>query len=326
MIVIKTLVRAFCILGLSAIGGCKQKGDSSVKGQQADSLEITSVHTLDSIPSGSGILMLPGDSMLIVGDDATAVFLANVSTNKYREIPILNYGHKIYRENKDNKHDFESATWAGWKGRRYLLAFGSGSDKAGRDSLLFMDINVPAERKIISLRSFYRSLRMQTKTDSLAWNIEGSAVVGDTLVLMNRGNNVIITMNVNDFLDYLFNGADVPLVQHFKVELPALENKEARLSGVSALAGSDILFCASVEDTPDWTKDGPVLGSYIGIYSLKDRKPGSFHLLKDKDGKLLKEKIESVDVINAGAESLRIVAIGDNDDGSSKVFKIVMQR
>jgi hypothetical protein len=82
-----------------------------------------------------------------------------------------------------------------------------------------------------------------------------------------------------------------------------------------------------VEDTPDWTKDGPVLGSYFAVYSLKNDKITSTYLLHDEEGKALIEKIESVDVLQTNSNGdFTFLALGDNDNGSSDLFRIILRR
>jgi len=232
-----------------------------------------------------------------------------------------------YREPKPVKHDFESATLINWNDKEYLLAFGSGSNLTTRDSLLLFNIADNKDQRILSLRNFYLQLLKLTSIDSLQWNIEGTTVIGDDLILLNRGTNLMIQLKLNDFLTYIFNsGSSFPKIIFHQVKLPAIDNKEARLSGACTLNDSLLLICASVEDTPDWTKDGPVLGSYLGIYSVKETKLLKSFLLKNKQGLVLKEKIESLDVLEqTDKNKIRLIAIGDNDNGSSKLFNMKMR-
>ncbi len=326
-IFLKFINSVAAMLLLAGWVGCRDKDNATmVASVHLDSLHIDSTYVLDSVPSGSGIVRWRDDSLLLVGDDANSIFALSSVSRLYREIPLWPAADS-YRESKENKHDFESATWAKWDGRDYLLAFGSGSNKRGRDSLLVIDPTTPTEKRIISLRQFYRQLRARVGLDSLAWNIEGSAVVQDTLILMNRADNMILTMPLEGFMKHMLEGnAGFPEVKYARVNLPSLEGHEARLSGACALKGGALLFCASVEDTPDWTQDGPVLGSFIGVYSLKERRVVSVHGVRDKSGVMVNEKIESVEVVSLSDPIMRIVAVGDNDDGSSRLFFVSVAR
>src|SRR4029078_3122865 len=88
------------------------------------------------------------------------------------------------------------------------------------------------DQQIVPLRDFYSKLRIITRTDGTEWNIEGSAVITDSLYLLNRGNNLIIIIRVSSFLEYLFqSGVEFPAIRYYRLALPRIQNKEARLSG-----------------------------------------------------------------------------------------------
>jgi len=78
-----------------------------------------------------------------------------------------------------------------------------------------------------------------------------------------------------------------------------------------------------VEDTPDWTKDGPVLGSFIGSYNLNSKTVDACYLLQEPTGEPMKEKIESLDILHGQkSEAISIVAVSDDDNGYSKLFQL----
>ena len=305
------------ILFLNAVG-CSEK-------IKEIPLSIENYKVLDSIPSGSGIVV-KNDTAYIVGDDATGVYQLNLKNLSQLKIPISGLTYDQYREPKPVKHDFESATFINWNGKQYLLAIGSGSNLNTRDSLLLFNISENKDQRIVSLHNFYVELLHLTSTDSTQWNVEGATVIVDDLILLNRGNNLIIRLDLKDFLNYLFYpDSSFPKLSFNQIKLPTIDDKEARLSGACTLNDSQILFCASVEDTPDWTKDGPVLGSYIGIYSVKENQLIRSYLLKNKQGQVLKEKIESLDILEGPDKNIiSLIAIGDNDNGSSKIFNLKM--
>jgi hypothetical protein len=290
-------------------------------------MKITRETVLDSVPSGSG-LVLRGDTAHIVGDDATGVYLVNVKDTRHSKIPIAKLNHRIYREPKNTKHDFEAATFVSWKGIDYMLAFGSGSDNPARDSLLLMNLSDPGDNKIISIERFYKKLQEQTGTPAKQWNIEGATVVDTSLVLFNRGNNMIIRMPTSDFMSYVLNdGLGFPVIEFTKISLPHIGSHEARLSGASTLNNEFIVFSASVEDTPDWTEDGPILGSIIGVYSLKEKKVIRSSVLKNARGVVLKEKIESLDAVGKQPGGpIKLIAISDNDNGTSTLWEIELKK
>jgi len=277
---------------------------------------------LDSIPSASGIVT-DGDSAWVVGDDATGVYRLNLTSYEHRKIPLEGFAAQQYRLPKPVKHDFECANLVSWNNKQYLVAFGSGSMAPFRDSVLLFNTADTSDQQIISIEPFYKTLQQLTSADSTQWNIEGSTMAGDSLLLCNRGNNTIISFKADSFMHYLlFAGAPVPAIDFHRATLPQIEGKEARLSGICTLNDNLLLFSASVEDTPNWVKDGPILGSFIGIYSLKQKKVLASHLLRNKQGAIAKEKVESIDIVSKQAGTVTCIAVADNDNGTSRLFRL----
>ena len=278
---------------------------------------------LDSIPSASGMVIK--DTMAyIVCDDATGIYQLNLRNYKQYKIPIHGLPDTQYRVPKSIKQDFESGTLMDWNGRQYLLAFGSGSTRIARDSLFFMNMTDFEDQKIVSLQRFYKKLREITNTDTTQWNIEGAAVVAPYLFLCNRGNNMIMKIRTNDFVNYLSDTTkEFPSVDYHRVQLPSIDGKQARLSAAWALNSVDLLLTASVEDTPDWVSDGPILGSFICLYSTKDKVVVASYLLHDKNRQPLIEKLETLEVLNDHPGSdLELLTLSDNDAGASKLFRV----
>jgi hypothetical protein len=285
-------------------------------------LIIEEERLLDTIPSASG-LVIDGDSAWIVGDDATNIYRLNLTNYEQHAIPLHGFDSQQYRLPKPIKHDFECASLIERNHKQYLLAFGSGSLAPYRDSALLMNTADTSHQQIVSVQAFYAALQQLTNTDSTQWNIEACTVAGDSLLLCNRGNNLIISCHADSLMHYLlFAGAAIPDIIFHRANLPQIEGKEARLSGISTLDEDHLLFCASVEDTPDWVKDGPILGSFVGVYSLKEKKVLTSHLLKDKQGLTAKEKLESIDIVNKQGGTITCIAVADNDNGTSRLFRI----
>jgi hypothetical protein len=286
-------------------------------------LVIDDAKQLDSIPSGSG-LVIRNDSAYIIGDDATGLYQLNLDDLKFRKIPLPGFSLTEYRKAKDNKHDFESLAILDL-GNDYLAAFGSGSKRWTRDSILLVNTDNLNDTKILSVHGFYKALQAVTQTDSLQWNIEGATVAGDHMYLCNRGNNMLIQFQLKDLA--LFQpGSPLPEIKTYRVKLPAIENRVARLSGICTIDENHLLLTASVEDTDNWINDGPVMGSYLAVYSLRSNKIISSFLLEDAAGKPLIEKLESVDIREKkpGGE-LKLIAIADNDNGSTRIFRLTLQ-
>ena len=278
---------------------------------------------LEDVPSGSGIV-IKKEIAYIFSDDGTGVYQLNLLNQQHNKIAILGMAYDVYREEKAVKHDFESATLVNWDGKEYLLALGSGSKENARDSMLMLNTLDFKDNRIVSLHNIYKQLRQLTNTGTEHWNIEGATTIEDELVLLNRGNNLLIRINKNDLLSYISDSSTpFPEIKYHRVKLPSIGDHEARLSGACTLDSSHILFSASVEDTPDWISDGPVLGSFIGVYSLQSGKVIASHLLQDGRGNVQKEKLEAVDILRKEANGdIILLALSDNDNGTSKLFQL----
>jgi hypothetical protein len=308
----------FSFFLLLSLIGCRQT--------PGNNLIIEFERTFDSIPSASGIV-IKNTSAYIVCDDGTGIYHINLKDFSQNKILIAGLPFNKYREDKSVKHDFESASLIQWQDKEYLAALGSGSGSNARDSMLLISTADYADQKIYPLDKFYKQLQLVTSTGSTQWNIEGITIVNDSIVILNRGNNLLITCGLNSFFSFLMNRQDsFPQVKVHKIQLPFIEQHEARFSGICTIDKGHLLFCASVEDTPDWTKDGPVLGSYFGIYSLKENKVIATYLLRDKQNQIVREKIESVDMLQNGPDDLIFLAAGDNDNGTSKLFQMKLHK
>lgn len=278
---------------------------------------------LDSIPSGSGIALWK-DSLYIISDDAPFVYQLSLKDHSYSQFALQGYSDVSYRIPKPVKPDFEAVSIGAIDGREFLFAFGSGSKSPTRDSLLILDLQDLNRQRIINLTSFYISLQQQTGTPAEQWNIEGSAITKDTLLLFNRGNNLVVEMPWLEFVRFINAGGPFPSLDHYVLKLPEYERHLARVSGACESGNEgDILFCASIEDTPNWYTDGPVIGSYVGIYNRRSRTVRTVELLKNAAGTPLKEKIESIELLGTDAEgSVRVIVAADDDKGTTKLLRI----
>lgn len=287
------------------------------------SLQIESVQYLKDVPSGSGIA-LHHDSLLIVGDDATNVFLLNTTDYGFTKIPLQHFDANTAREKKKVKHDFETASILRWNGAAYLTAFGSGSVQVYRDSLLLLNLANKNEQRLVSVGKLYKHLMQATSTDSLAWNIEASVTTGDSTYIFNRGNNMLIAFSTQNLLQYLLHsGEGFPASTARRFSLPQYNGKQARISGACSVDNNLLLLSASIEDAPDWFHDGPILGSFVGLYSLKENRLMASGMLRDANGKVIAEKLESIELIGKSKTGrMKMLAIADNDDGSSKLYHL----
>lgn len=292
----------------------------------AASLLIEKISTTSQIPSGSGITV-SADSAYLVGDDATFIFKMDLSSGEGRKILIDN-GNVTGRIPKPVKHDLESCILAAIEEREYLITFGSGGLSPYRDSLVA--IPIADEKRIIkiSLQVLYDSIASHLGLTRPEINIEGAALMGSRLVLLNRGRNFLVVLPWNEISNYIQSEGRnaLPSFSIIPIQLPVVENFPVGFSGACTLPGNRILFTASLEKTSDYISDGEVLAGYVGILEITgDTKAELVRLdtLKNAHGKILPIKIESIDLQdNCEGYPLRAIAVADNDDGKTLIMNI----
>lgn len=292
-------------------------------GSPQTSAEVEKEQLLDSIPSASG-MVLQGDTVLLISDDAPFIYYLSLGDFRFTRTPVDELPDTVYRIPKEIKPDFEASVSGKMVGGEYLFSFGSGSQSPERDTLLVVDRANRTEQQKFSLTALYRRLQEATGTPAVQWNLEGAALAGDTLYLFNRGSNGIIALPWKDFTSFATGGGlQFPPLAYDTLNLPALQGKKARFSGACTLDEEHLLFSASVEDTPDWITDGPVLGSYIGVWNYRQKKLVATHLLRDGSGHTYREKVESVEVLKKEPNGdLLLAGVIDNDNGTSKLVHI----
>ena len=276
---------------------------------------------LTGLPSGSGLVVY-NDRLLVVGDDASGFFERAVNSTSFTFHPFLQED-SLYRIAKELKYDPESLATIHVEGTIKLIAFGSGSGTSFRNNIYLIDPQTKTSQ-MFDGSGLYALIREQNNIGEADFNLEAAFARGDKLYIFNRGNNGIIQMDVDDLMHYLEGHNHTLLTNQVMVPLPHQAAGQPRFSGATALGKKHILFCASIEQTTDWMKDGAVGGSFIGL--LKQQRDG-YELLSmlplQQKGKPLIEKLESIDV----AEKLRgtkyrIYAISDNDNGTSRLFEL----
>lgn len=294
------------------------------------SITVEKILSLDSLPSGSGLAVVE-DKIYICGDDSPYLFHLSTDYQISGKHLLLKDFDGTSRIAKKDKPDFESITVAEWQSKSSLLIFGSGSKSPQRDWLVIAPLQELDKPQFYSLTSFYNAIAAIEGNGREAMNIEGAVQVGRQLWLLNRGSNTIITIQWDEFSGYLQNGiaAGDPLFQLHRLKLPEIDGKQARFSGACEVPGTNkILFTATVEDTDNWIDDGEILGSYVGLLngsSVQQEVVQQSWLITDKDGETMKVKLESIDVLKLENSDLKVLAIADNDAGSTELLELQLK-
>ncbi len=276
-------------------------------------IEITAQRALDNLPSASGIIN-HNQRYYIIGDDSPYLYQVNP------DFEIINQ-HKIYTTTdtlnkqleKAGKPDFEALEIVG---DSLLLAFGSGSKSPERDILIMVNLDDSVKVETFSLTTFYKAIKESKPSPNSELNIEAVASIKNKLFLFNRSDNVVITLNYTDFIDFIRNEGPLPALHYQTFNLPTIKGIEAGFSGATALKPNKLLITASVEDTNNAYDDGEILGSFIGILDLGNYNENSTISWVNLDS-TTPLKVESVAIIAESKNTIDLVLASDPDNGQS---------
>lgn len=278
---------------------------------------------LKDFPSGSGIEFFD-DKIYVVGDDAKDLLVINKNWKLKETINL--FPSDTLRIAKKMKADFEATTIIPVNDIPFLLVLGSGSFEAARNKGMLINLRSKAIEEI-DLSVFYNRLK-QSGFEEL--NIEAVTIMGDKLILSNRGNkkhpdNRIIVTNADFWLKQ--HTADIFSV---KIEWEEKTENYMALSGLAYSYANDwLILTASTEDTDNAIDDGLIGDSYLGVIENISRKIGRSRLKLNsmfdlaKVNKIFKgQKIESVCIQADKAHRLKLHLVADNDMGDSNLFKV----
>jgi hypothetical protein len=226
-------------------------------------LALERVGELD-VSAASGIAAL-SDALCVVADDETFLAVFGFDGRPRRRVPLLpDRLPAEHHARKRRKPDFEALA-ALPDGR--LLALGSGStDARMRGALIAPDAGWAVQR--VDLTPLYGALAAELPE----LNIEGAAVLGDRLVLLQRGNgaaraNARIDLDLDAVRAGLQHGAIEPNAMRAltRVELGSVAGVPLGFTDAAAHASGALLFTAAAEDTTDTYADGRCTGSVVGV-------------------------------------------------------------
>jgi len=211
-----------------------------------------------------------------------------------------------------------------------LLLLGSGSISPYRNVGWLIN---PLSRSeiLLQLDTFYQRLQLNGIQEL---NIEGVCAVQGFVVLANRGNknyrkNQLI-IAANKFWNKQSSSA-------FSV-IPVGTNADSTVfNGISGLAYSQksdrLIITVSTEDTRNSIDDGEIGKSYLWIISNFSSKlnwkainPNTIIELEKADQRFKKQKIESATITGETNKFINVVLAVDNDDGSSTLFQLAVEK
>lgn len=273
------------------------------------------------VRAGSGLAWLGGE--LVVAQDDTS-FLARLDPAKPGAASAIELDHVVRRRrvfearlgNKKDKLDLEACAPLP-DGR--VLVVGSGSLEI-RERLVVLSPDGTA--RIVDARCLYSTLRARHDFSGAELNVEGAAVVGGSLVLVNRGNgapcegrepiDALARLPLPLVLVYLDGGAAPPIDEVLSFSLGSMDGVRLTPTDVCERGGR-LWFLAAAEASPNAIDDGEVVATAIGRIDLEARS-AVLGALVDETGAPLCAKVEGLTWATPDGSGDRAFAVVDRDD------------
>ena len=289
---------------------------------QKEPAPVTQIKKLD-YPSASAVEYFDG-KLYVMGDDAVNMIVLDINLKIIDSIPLFSFSED--RISKSTKHDIESILLL--KDSSKFLLLGSGSLSPYRDTAWIID-PVTKQKGTISLSQYYQYLKTKGLDEI---NVEGAtSLEGSGFVFSNRGH-LNWPKNYLIFASHLFlpEPADNAI-------MPVKSADTAVFQGISGLAyvsiSDALIMTVSTEATKSSFEDGAIGKSFIwiiknvkGITDPRELKPETIIDLESLDSNFKGQKIESVTIIHETKEIIRLVLVADNDDGTSTIFKLSVNK
>jgi hypothetical protein len=216
-----------------------------------------------------------GRHLVIVQDDVNALAVRDQDGEVFPlMLPRGPGGRRMFDDvigNKADKMDLEACVLLP---DERLVAFGSGASASRCKVAVASRREAPSVREASDL---YRSLRAEPAFAGSELNIEGALVVGERLLLFQRGNgvrgrtgdpvNAVGALDLEAFVAWLDGcGSVPPLADVTRCDLGRIGGAVLGFTDAAARADGRIAVIACAEDSPDALSDGPVLGCRFGFF------------------------------------------------------------
>ena len=273
------------------------------------------------LSAASGLVKL-GDYLLISPDDENHLGIFTAGTNEPGtllrlfpgDLPTDHDARKAAKPDLEALAFLDSAVCGFTHGA--VLAIGSGStDQRQRAALVPVgaDGRPTDEVTVIDLSPLYRALAKALGE----LNIEGAAVSGDKLRLLQRGNgaegvNAVIDLDLAGVGKALSRGrplTDLLITSTCVVELGEAAGVPLTFTDATPLPDGRIVFTASAEASENTYEDGEVAGSAVGILDPEGRVVRVHPLAETV-------KVEGVDATLADNGDIDLLLVTDGDDAA----------
>ena len=300
------------------------------KAEDLPPLELSRIRVLDlgapSSPGGtphvaaaSGVVRR-AEYVYVIADDELGLAVFDASSDEPGRIETALSGElpSHGRDRSEAKPDLEAlTTLPPFEGHPHgaLLGLGSGSTEErdrGFAWALAADGSLDGDPIELDLAPLYKLLR--DRLDAL--NVEGAAVMGDELWLLQRGNsehgeNAVVALSCEEILKSLENDRTLAAEEFERLlafDLGELHGEALTFSDASALGRDVLVFTASAEDSSGTKENGAILGSVVGTIDLD----GNVQRLRTIDRK---HKVEGVHAV-LDTEIITMTFVCDQDDPS----------
>jgi hypothetical protein len=227
-------------------------------------LPLRTLAVLD-VSAASGIVAR-GDRLYVIADDELQLAVYDRAGVRQSSVVLLpGQLPESASERKAQKPDFEVLIDCP---DGTLLALGSGSAPGRWRGAWVQPQRASVDVRAIDARELYAALSGELPE----LNLEGGAVLGDTLFLLSRGNgaqrdNALIRLDWGQVLRDLQQRARLSPealrdIRH--VALPQLGDQPLGFTDL-ALAGDQLVFCAAAEASANTYEDGACAGSALGV-------------------------------------------------------------
>ena len=270
-----------------------------------------------------------GEYVYVVGDDLLFLAVFDASSKDPGQLRRVLPGERTDPavESPEDKPDLEVLTVLPpfeSHPNGALLGLGSGSTPARDRGFawgLAADGSLHGEPLQLDLAPLYSLLREHLE----ALNVEGAAVMGDELWLLQRGNseqgvNLVVSLELSEVLDSLLRDrtlAAPELRGMLAFDLGELEGAALTFSDASPLGGELLVFTASAEDSSDGG-NGAILGSVVGTID----RGGEVRRLRTIDRNYKVEGVHAA--LDTGVVTMTFVCDQDDPDTASPLLSATL--
>jgi hypothetical protein len=268
-----------------------------------------------------------GAGWLVIQDDATHACVWESGSGRALRLVAPVEGHDTFEEasgTKALKPDLEAVV-ALPDGR--TLALGSGSTSARMRCVLLSESTI----QVAGLAPIYARVAELLEVPADQLNLEGAAVVGDSLRWFQRGlpsagaPSASVDVELDGLLDHASGApAAVRVSGVRRYDLGTVAGVGLAITDAISLASGLVLVSATAEDSLSTYDDGPVVGSALAL--LDAERLVDMAELPLLDGEVA--KLEGLALVGHRDDVLDLVAVVDADDPEvpSLFLELVVER